>query len=567
MEKVPASVQTYDTADFQQEVKSQELSQEIGSDASSRAAADDLDRKFQGVQKSSKDGERIYLTGVKLAMVTTAVTLVSFLVLLDTSIIVTAIPRITTQFHSLEDLGWYGSSYQIASACLQPLAGRVYTNFKSKWTYLVFFFIFELGSLLCGLATSSKMLIVARAVAGLGSSGLMNGGLTIIASSVPLHRSPTLIGIIMGFCQLGVAFGPLLGGAFTEYTTWRWCFYINLPIGALVAVMLLFVEIPDQAEKPPIKAAMQTTMHKLDLIGFVLFAPAAIQLLLALEYGGNKYPWGSATVIGLFCGAAGTFALFLYWEYRQGDRAMIPLAMIGQRTVWASCLVMLTLFAIVLCASYYLPVYFQAIKNASPLMSGVYILPSILSQLAFAVTSGALIGKFGYYLPWAVFSGIATAIGSGLTSTFTASTPVGKWVGYQIILGAGRGAGFQTPIIAIQNTLPPSQVSVGMSILMFTQTLSGAVFLTFADVIFSTGLKTLIPIDAPNMSPEIVIAAGATGIRAVVSSDNLPGVLKAYAKSVDHVFYMSASLGIVGMVFALGMGWKDVRKKKPTGPV
>jgi hypothetical protein len=155
-------------------------------------------------------------------------------------------------------------------------------------------------------------------------------------------------------------------------------------------VLLVFVEIPDQAKKPPITAAMHTILHKLDLIGFVLFAPAAIQLLLALEYGGNEYAWGSATVIGLFCGAGGTFALFLYWEYRQGDRAMIPLSMVAKRTVWSSCLVMLGLFGMVLCASYYLPVYFQAIKNESPMMSGVYILPSILSQLALAVTSGAL---------------------------------------------------------------------------------------------------------------------------------------------------------------------------------
>lgn len=125
----------------------------------------------------------------------------------------------------------------------------------------------------------------------------------------------------------------------------------------------------------------------------------------------------------------------------------------------------------------------------------------------------------------------------------------------------------QQPIIAIQNALPTSEVSVGMSILMFIQTLSGAVFLTFADVIFSTGLKALIPKDAPNVNPGVVIAAGATGIRDAVSSANLPGVLKAYAKSVDRVFYMSAALGVVCMVFAFGMGWKDVRKKKSTGQV
>ncbi|KAJ5219112.1 uncharacterized protein N7498_001211 [Penicillium cinerascens] len=565
--KASEGLKAVDSTDLKREITSEVPSKEIDSGSSSHTVADDPDGNLEVVTESPKDEERKYLTGIKLFMVISGVTLVFFLVLLDISIIVTAIPVITTHFHSLEDLGWYGSSYQIASACLQPLSGRVYTNFKTKWTFLTFFFIFELGSLLCGLATSSKMLIVARAVAGLGSSGLMNGSLTIVSSSVPLHKSPALIGIMMGFSQLGVVFGPLIGGAFTEYTSWRWCFYINLPIGALVAVLLIFVEIPDQGKKPSIKSAMDTILHKLDLVGFVLFAPAAIQLLLALEYGGSKHPWGSATVIGLFCGAAGTFALFLYWEYRHGDRAMIPLSMVAKRTVWSSCLVMVSLFAMVLSAAYYLPVYFQAIKNETPLMSGVYMLPSILSQLAFAVISGALIGKFGYYLPWAVFCGIATAIASGLVSTFTPFTPVGKWVGYQILLGAGRGAGFQTPFIAIQNSLPPSEISIGMSILMFTQTLSGAVFLTFADVIFSTGLKTLIPKYAPNVNPEVIVAAGATGIRNVVSSENLPGVLKAYADSVDHVFYMSAGLGVFCMVFAFGMGWKDVRKKKPTGQV
>ncbi|KAJ5911555.1 uncharacterized protein N7473_000858 [Penicillium subrubescens] len=494
-------------------------SKELRSDTSSTGEAADEDPKL--VQESTKNEEREYITGFKLGMVVVGVTLVAFLVLLDTSIIVT-------------------------------------------WAFLSFFFIFELGSLLCGLSTSSKMLIVARAVAGLGSAGLMNGSLTIISSSVPLHKSPPLIGMMMGFCQLGVVLGPLLGGAFTEYTTWRWCFYINLPIGALVALLLVFIDIPDQAAKPPFKEVFNTITHKLDLTGFVLFAPAAIQLLLALDYGQNKMPWHSATVIGLFCGAGGIFILFLAWEYYQGDKAMIPLAMVAKRKVWSSCLVMMSIFAITLSTTYYLPVYFQAIQNKSPMMSGVYILPSILSQLAVAVTSGALIGKMGYYLPWAVASGILTSIGGGLLSTLTPYTATGKWVGYQILAGAGRGAGFQTPIIAVQNTLPPSQISIAMSILMFTQTLSGAVFLTFSDVIFSTGLKTLIPKYEPDVSAQVVIAAGATGIRDVVSDQNLPGVLKAYAKSVDHVFYLVAAMGVVAFVFSFGMGWKDIRKKKPT---
>ena len=171
-------------------------------------------------------------------------------------------------------------------------------------------------------------------------------------------------------------------------------FYINLPIGAVVAVFLLFVTIPEQLEKPPIKCAANTILYKLDLVGFVLFAPAAIQLLLALEYGQSKYPWGSATVIGLFCGAAGTFVIFLLWEHRQGEKAMIPLSMIAKRNVWSSCIVMAGIFGVTLSNSYYLPVYFQAIRKDSPMMSGVSMLPNILSQVLFAVISGALSESF-----------------------------------------------------------------------------------------------------------------------------------------------------------------------------
>jgi MFS family permease len=208
--------------------------------------------------------------------------------------------------------------------------------------------------------------------------------------------------------QLGTISGPLIGGAFTEYLTWRWCkwldlfssssltdtnfkgFYINLPVGALVAIFISFIKIPDQVAKPPIRAAYHTIIHDLDLVGFVLFSPAAIQLLLALEYGQNNYPWGSPNVIGLFIGAAATFVVFLFWEHRQGDKAMIPLRMVATRQVWSSCIVMMAIFGILLCSSYYLPIYFQAVKNDSPTISGVSLLPSILSQLVVAVASGFL---------------------------------------------------------------------------------------------------------------------------------------------------------------------------------
>lgn len=237
-------------------------------------------------------------------------------------------------------------------------------------------------------------------------------------------------------------------------------FYINLPIGGLVAVVLFFVNVPEQMPKLKAISVVRTLPTKLDLIGFAIFAPAAIQLLLALQYGGNQFAWNSSTVIGLFCGAGATSLVFLAWDYYKGDAAMIPLSMIRKRTVWSSCLVYGFLMSQLFCTSYYLPIYFQGVKGVSPTLSGAYLLPSILSQLFLAVGSGTLgkdiyssrivkvaddrtVGKLGYYLPFSLISAVLIAIGNGLISTFTPDTSAGKWIGYQIILGAGTGGGLQ----------------------------------------------------------------------------------------------------------------------------
>lgn len=168
------------------------------------------------------------------------------------------------------------------------------------------------------------------------------------------------------------------------------CFYINLPIGAIVGVLLAFIYIPERGTKPAFRTVLSTAIESLDLIGFTIFAPASTMFLLALQYGGNQYAWNSATVIGLLCGAAAMFIIFLIWEYRKGDAAMIPFSMISQKILWSSSITMFFFLGALFCSNYYLPIYFQAVKNASPLMSGVDILPTILAQVLFAMTSGVL---------------------------------------------------------------------------------------------------------------------------------------------------------------------------------
>ncbi|KAK0702936.1 major facilitator superfamily domain-containing protein [Apiosordaria backusii] len=395
-----------------------------------------------------------YVEGFKLVALLASVTVVVFLMMLDTSILATAIPRITDDFESLADVGWYTSIYQLASAALQPLTGKIYQKFSSQWTFITFFAIFEIGSAICGASIASWMLITGRAIAGIGGAGLVNGALTILGTSVPMSRRPTYTGIMMGFSQLGIIAGPLVGGAFTSYVSWRWCFYVNLPIGAFVFVALSLVHIPDAFQKPRAIDVLRRLHIELDLLGFALLAPAAVQLMLALSWGGTKYPWVSPTIIGLFTGAVATTLLFLTWDWYLGDTALIPLSLVRQQPVWSSALTHCCLIFIVYVAGFFLPIYFQAVHGATPIMSGVYVMASIVSQLVLAVIVGPLVQKTGFVIPYTIASGIIGAVSNGLYSTFSPTTPPTQYILYQILGGIGRGAGMQMPLIAVQAILP-----------------------------------------------------------------------------------------------------------------
>jgi len=213
-------------------------------------------------------------------------------------------------------------------------------------------------------------------------------------------------------------------------------------------------------------------------------------------------------------------------------------------------------------AIYYLPIYFQAVDGVSPTMSGVYMLPSILAQLFSAVTAGKLVGKVGRYLPFALASAVFMSIGYGLCSTFSPHTTTGEWIGYQILFGVGRGIGFQMPIVAVQHTLPPAQAPLAISLIMFTGMIFGALFLSFSATIFTQSLRQQIPLQDPGVDAAKIVQAGATGFRKILDPSEIGGILNAYSKSIDRVFYMVTALTAVSFFFAFGLGWKDIREKK-----
>ncbi|KXJ92627.1 efflux pump protein [Microdochium bolleyi] len=503
-----------------------------------------------------------YLEGMRLLLVTSSLTLVMFLGMMDISIIATAIPRITSDFHRLEHVGWYIGVYSLCSAALQPLTGKIFTFFSTKWSFLVFFLVFELGSCISGAAISSEMLIVGRAVAGLGYSGLTNGSLTIIAAAIAPPKRP--------LSQIGMILGPILGGVFTEFMSWRWCFYINLPLGAVTAISLVFTNIPDQISKEPLSLDLvRRLLPQFDLIGFSLFAPAAVMGLLALQLGSSTYGWGSSPVIGLLCGCAATTAIFLIWEYRMGDEAMMPFAMIRKKAVWTASLNFSLFMSVAVVAGNYMPIYFQSVRGLSPAMSGVYMLVSSASQIMFVLLSGALMTRVGRLLPWSLGAGVFSAVACGLMSTWAPHSSLATIFGFQVLNG-GRGMGMQVPVLVVQHVLPPHEVAVGNSLIVFFANSITAVMVTVGHVIFQESLVKELAVQTPSITPAAATAAGGSGeaVRALAAATgtDVERLLLVYSVSFSKVFYLLAGLSVLMFLTAFGVGRIDLRGEKKKDP-
>ncbi|KAL8291795.1 hypothetical protein RQP46_002053 [Phenoliferia psychrophenolica] len=520
----------------------------------------------------------VYPTGIKLKLILMSMLLVNFLVALDQTIVAAAVPVIANDFRALSDVGWYGSAYLLTGTALQPLFGKAFWFFSKKWLFIGCLVTFEVGSIICAAAQSSKVFIVGRAIAGIGFGGLYIGILAIVATVLPVSRQALFTSVIGACYGLGATIGPVIGGTFTSKVTWRWCFWINVPIGGVALVIAIVFLNP--AEKKQELSVMQR-LARMDWIGTTFLLGSIISLLLALQDGGVVSAWNSPKQKGLLVAFGLLFVMFFITQYFMKENASINLRVLRQRSIFLACLMNLTIGSVYFALLYYVPIYFQAVRGSTPIHSGVQALALIGSAIASVIVSGGLVEAFkGRFNPEMYFGTICASIGCGLLSMLTPSTSTGKWVGYQLLAG-GIGAAFMLPYIASQIILPAADRPAGATATIFFQTLGATIFVSVANAIYQN--KFLEYIQAiPGLDVGAVVASGVSSFREIVPEALLPAVILAANtvslsnppsdvlvaiahtvvtfQAVSKVFLGLTMLSIFGFLCSTGIEWATIKE-------
>jgi MFS family permease len=381
-----------------------------------------------------------------------------------------------------------------------------------------------------------------------------------MVSAVPLAKRPLYNGFFSAVLGTSSVVRPLLGGAFTSNVSWRWCFYINLPIGGLAMLVILIALKPSPPVAPGLTIRQQ--LAKLDLLGELFLLPCLICLLLALQWGGSKYAWSNWREVFLFVLFGLCLIAFIVTEIFTQETATIKIRVIKNRSVISAMWYMFCLASTMLTLIYYLPLWLQAIKGKSAINSGIDTLPLVVSLVFGSTMSGQLVGRLGYYTPFTIASSCLMPIGAGLISTFKVDTSTGTWIGYQIILGFGIGLGLQHGPIAVQTVLEPKDVPTEISLVFFCQQLGGAIFVSVGQNVFNTKLISGLTSISKDLDPYMIFNTGATALRNIVPAGDLPEVLVRYNEALKWVFIVAVIMASLSALVSFTLEWRSVKGKQ-----
>lgn len=472
---------------------------------------------------------------------------------LDSVTVATALPTISASFNAGSVSSWVPSAYLLTSTSFQPLYGRFSDIFGRKATLTTAMLIFMIGNLAAGFSKTIVQLIVLRGVAGAGGGAILSMAQIIVSDIVSLRDRGKYQGIIGAVVMLGYAVGPLLGGGLAQKASWRWVFWINVPI-ALCAIVVVNFVLPLK----PVHGDIRKKLLVVDYVGSVLTLLACTLIILPLIWGGVTFPWKSAVVLGPLISGFFAWMTFIIWEWKGARLPIVPLRIFKHSTV---CGVYITMFInglIQFSAMYYLPQFFQVTLNYSPIHAGTFLIPVLAGQMVVSWVAGMIVSKTGRYRA-IVHSGFAIwSIACGLISTITPHTHQGVMVVFMLLSGLGSGQTLQTTTVAAQASVPRKDMSVVTAFRNFVRMLGGTFALAIGATLINNTLRSSmevlsLPEDVIRRvidDPSLLSNPPSVGL----SIEQATSILeRGYTQGFRRVFILNASLSAVATVTSILM--------------